>query len=294
VQLLYVQGVLDLHCLLALSDPAGAVYLLPGCPGRADVPRAPSSDAQIRDRCLARHPWLAALWRAPMRFFLTGSTLTACLAPRTARVPPGDVDVFVLDVASLDLALQQLCSAAAALGAVVSSHRTSHAKFHVHVGAYDGKQPVRVDLYAHDLTALHNYHMSAARVAFDGSDLFCSPTAVTALATTVSPCFALNWKPERAATIILRKFHSGLNLLVSIRELRSFWNFVRAHEDVFADTLAGFDLPTQRAARELLIRWQQTDPMTSAEYAALLIGRPSFSAVLAPSRVYAAWRPRAT
>ena len=232
IQDAYCLGQLDLATLLGLSymGPSAlhAIYLLPGCPGRAEVERVAPDDATIRRRSIERFPWLQDLWGKHAargdRCHMTGSALTAMLLPYTAAiVPPSDVDLFVEDPAHLERSMNDLRECLAARGDSAVCTRVSAHKFRVSVHSKDSEDEWFIDLYAHPLRQVARYHMSVVRVAFDGESLLCTPSAAIALATSVSTCFDMRWKPERASSILLRKWSSGLNLLVTRSELHAFW-----------------------------------------------------------------------
>ena len=149
---------------------------------------------------------MASLWQYAqakgIKLYVTGSTLTACLLPSTARhAPPSDLDVFVESAGSLTDCLAELRAAVALCqGETHTCSQTAHKyRLRLQFPSYE----VEVDLYWHALAKLHAYHISAARVAFDGSRLYCAPSAVVALATTVNACFDMRWKPERGLSILL-------------------------------------------------------------------------------------------
>jgi hypothetical protein len=249
IQDAYCLGQLDLATLLGLSytgaSGVNTVYLLPGCPGRSEVERVATDDAIVRRRSIARYPWLQELWGRHAargeRCYMTGSALTAMLLPRTAAgVPPSDLDLFVEDAARLERSLSDLQECLATHGDTMTSNRVSCHKFRVRVQSQDSEW--FIDLYAHPLRQVARYHMSVVRVAFDGESLLCTPSAAIALATSVSTCFDMRWKPERAGGILLRKWSSGLNLLVTRSELHAFC----VHGKRVARLKTASDIPTTR------------------------------------------------
>ena len=274
LQRAYKKSYLDLAGLLPPIErsPQGRrrrqpLFLLPCCAGRARVPLVRGDTAWVRRACERRVPWLGALWERGeqdgIAYHLTGSMLTAVLLPRAgALVKPGDVDVFVLQQSSLELASRTLTDCITTLhhGAVVESKKVGPSKYRVRFTLRG--QDSAVDLYAHPLTRIHQYHMSAARVAFDGTRLFCSMSGAIALATGVSVCFNMTHKVERAASILFRRWRAGASLLVNEDELRAF---IQASQNVDANlttqqkqTVAEFRSPVARNKLEMHLRHADT------------------------------------
>jgi hypothetical protein len=237
----YKLSYLDLASLLPLGKlpatrRAPPLFLLPRCAGRAQVPPVPSDALHARRACERRVPWLRLLWekgaQEGVAFYLTGSTLTAALFPRAGLlVEPGDVDIFVLNQPALERAVALLATCvdgAAPDGRLAESRKVNSHKYRIKL-FWQGRE-TGVDLYAHPLARIHRYHMSAARIAFDGSRLYCSATGAVALATSVSTCFEMAPRAEKAAAILLRRWRAGASLLVNEEELRAFVDFSQTGE----------------------------------------------------------------
>jgi len=240
----YKSGLFDLGSLLPLPRRKAregqwdrfSVFLSPGCAGRRETPVL--QVGSIMARCRKRVPWLARLWELQKTrgraCFLAGSTLTAALLPTTARrVNPGDVDVFVEKREELADCLADLTCASTECGFEAEVATISASKFRVTLTR--GEEEMGVDLYAHPLARVNVYHMSVVRCAFDGECLYCAPSAALALATTVSAEFTMNWKTDKAARVLLRKWRSGLCLLLNAGELRAFVAHLRERPELVAD-----------------------------------------------------------
>lgn len=232
----YKKSYLDLASLLPLgrlprTRRAPPLFLLPSCAGRAQVNVVVPSDATyVLRSCDRKVPWLRLLWKKGAQegvaFYLTGSMLTAALLPRAGLlVEPGDVDIFVLDQSSLvrAVALLVACVDSHPDGSVVESKKISPSKYRIKVDWF-GRE-IGVDLYAHPLKRIHRYHMSAARVAFDGTRLYCSVTGAIALATSVSICFEMAHRAERVPAVLFKRWRAGASLVVNGEELREFVEF---------------------------------------------------------------------
>lgn len=211
----YVRGTFSLNTLLPLASPTPSqmhrrpLFLLPGTLGRQHLPVLEFTG--LRERCEVLLPWLGELWRA-CPVYLTGSTLTKLLLP-TAPVVPSDVDLFVVE----DLEAAHSALHFALRHFEVQSVRVSNKKFRIHVRI--GEENVYIDLYQHPLARLTAYHLSVCRVAFDGEHLLVCPSAAVALATMVSVDFTMNAMTTKAASVLARRWSTGLSLLVSYREL---------------------------------------------------------------------------
>ena len=235
---------LDLSTLLPLRSKtrrqlmqSSGLFLLPCCPGHALTPLVPKEAQWLRRRCELRVPWLAALWdkgaQQGRSFFLTGSTLTVALFPSSAmHAQPADVDLFVTQASSLADAAAELSESVRALheGVVLAETLLTPSKYRFTVAASGHR--AEVDLYTHPLARIHRYHMSSVRAAFDGQRLFCSMSCATSLATSVSTCFDMVHRPERAAAVLLRKWRAGAGLLVNLPELHAFVDFASKAESL--------------------------------------------------------------
>jgi len=240
----YKSGLFDLGSLLPLPRRKArecrqdrfAVFLTPGCAGRRETPVL--QVGSIVARCRKRVPWIDRLWELQKlrggTCFLTGSTLTAALLPTTAlRVTPGDVDIFVEKNEELAECLADLTCASMECGFKAEVATISASKFRVTLTR--GEEEMGVDLYTHPLSRVNVYHMSVVRCAFDGERLYCAPSAALALATTVSVEFTMHCKAEKAARVLLRKWRSGLCLLLNAGELRAFVAHLRERPELVAD-----------------------------------------------------------
>ena len=231
-QRLYKEQKLDIDTLLPTArlpraTQAAPLFLLPCCQGRADVAPLLSSCEAVHRACCRALPWLEHLWRSAGRLLLlTGSLLTQVLRQAPTQ-EAGDVDIFVESPAHLVMAkdwireaVREHCGVAFREEHVVE-RQVSARKFRLHIVAAD--LPVTwVDLYAHPRAQVLRYHVSLVRVAFDGTELFCAPSSVVALATSVSVSFRMEYKKETAAAVLLRKWSQGACLLVSEQELLGF------------------------------------------------------------------------
>jgi len=249
LQMLYKEGFVDLSSLCMLPDALpgspsyrpeeeNPVYLLPCCPGRDDVALVETNPHILRSVLVRRVPWLHEFWRlGSLREcvrYVTGSLLTAALLPRTAElVAPGDVDIFLEDSDDLEVCLEDLIASVAATSrtTTVTVERLSDSKSRLTL-EHPGTTTCGVDLYAHPLSRILAYHLSVVRLAFDGEHLYCSPSAAAALSTSVSSEFSLKVKQHRSAVILLRKWQSGLNLIVSAMELQVFLEYLQSDPQI--------------------------------------------------------------
>ena len=243
LQGLYRDGILDLNSLCHLPEAfpsenyaPHALYLLPGCPGRQEVSAVEVDISELRSSLIRKTPWLEALWKysgaTATPCYVTGSALTAALVPSTgASVLPGDVDIFIEPPSCLDAFLELVRKSVEERlpSTVLSSTKMSETKLRLTLTtSREGVDSVEfADLYTHPLQRIARYHLSVVRAAFDGRTLYCTPSAASALVTSVSADFAIKWKPERARHIIWRKWVSGLNLLVNRTELRMFLRYAK-------------------------------------------------------------------
>ena len=232
----YMSGSVDLDCLVPAQRPCPVdLFVLQGLQ-RED--RLAPDEGELRRRLCAAVPWLDRLWRACARdgflVYVAGSLLTTCLRagplaedPETA---PSDVDLFVTDAGSLPRLAANAREAARALRPTVAcdidecSERKLRATFRGLEGAAG-----HADLYAHPLHRIRKYHMSLVRAAFDGTRLYCTPTACVALATSVSLDYEVHeenvFRPGRVVAILRKKWMAGAGLVVRRAELQ----LLRAH-----------------------------------------------------------------
>ena len=273
----YASGKLDLYSLCFLPDDKndrahGSVYLLPGCRGRCKVHSVQAEIPRLRRSCEERIPWLQSLWARlggqGKRCFLAGSQLTCALMPDVAAlVAPNDIDIFVEEESELQGCLEELlCSIQqAAPAAEIATTRVSSKKFRVLV---QSSANAAVDLYCHPLERLNAYHMSAMRVAFDGANVYCAPSAAAALCTCVSAAFVMHTARERALHVVLRKWQSGFSLLVNVSEARAFLEYIKGRQE-----LLGRLAPNTRQqllnCREQLLRCLELKVWTDRDSAAL-------------------------
>ena len=244
LQRAYTTGRLDLNSLCFLMDvniesvQYRTVSLLPDCQGRCNVPIVETDILRLRRSCEEKVPWLRILWRRLLekgaRCFLAGSQLTAALLPEAAKLlAPGDTDVFVTDESQLQSCLQDLLASIDETfpSAEIQTTQLARAKFRLLVRA---DTVSAIDLYCHSLAQLNTYHMSVVRVAFDGAALYCSPSCAAALSTSVSADLTMTVRAERVREVVLRKWRSGLNLLVTAREAAEFVEYVKGSAELLA------------------------------------------------------------
>ena len=274
LQRAYTSGRLDLNSLCFLMDvnmgsiQTRAVYLLPDVYGRCNVPTVETDVLRLRRSCEEKVPWLRALWTRLLargaRCFLAGSQLTAALLPEATKLlAPGDTDIFVTGQSELHGCLQDLLASVkeTSPSAEIQTTQLLAAKFRVIVKA---ESCSAIDLYCHPLTHLSTYHMSAVRVAFDGVTLFCSPSCAAALSTSVSADINMTTSAERVREVVIRKWRSGFNLLVTPSEAAAFVEYVKGSAELLAylapETGQRVLFETERLVRSLQLRpWTDRD-----------------------------------
>lgn len=227
LQKAYLDGRLELQTILPVESNMRLprLYLLPCSPGRRDVKKV-VSDTEVFTIAGLYLPWLPLLWELcaghGLKLYLTGSFLTACIQ-NSWSVVPGDVDLFTPNDSHLPKILELLEEALWKTGLNEGMEKLAVTKRKIRLIIPKQEGPGKyVDLYAHPLNNISNYHISCVRAAYDGVSLVMTPSACIAFATGYCVDYNLLHRRDRAFTILMSKWKAGFSLIVNYRELVGF------------------------------------------------------------------------
>jgi len=245
MQHLYVEGVLNLDCLVPCYRPlTSKFYYVQGLHGRNTVPMVAKSTGEVRRRLYGLVPWLLgidgqAFGASPVALYLTGSLLAWALREDAhmddlETGEPADVDIYCDSVENLDVAtdyvastMQKWFEVAMAPSRLFQIHREapnpSRRILRVHLEEdFDDfiSQPpcqacaMQCDVYVNSVKRVQMYHLPAVRCSLPllaDSEVSINPSCAVALATSLNLDYAVVVGRKTPLQILARKWYMGFS-----------------------------------------------------------------------------------